>query len=423
MSYSAHRIHPSELTGPRSYFTDLDPADLNFEAPTVERKLKLQLLTKEKVIIAASSLFHDTSLEFCRKDKGLIEALEKGILLPAIRNQFGNVEVFFRSKPDYSTESEKFFKSHVKSFVIWDLQENVNWFRTAFFSALSSQNSVLRKRSNISQSEAEAIIQDIEQISKSRPTPVITREDIAQASRELEDDKQAFLRDYTNLIYRLSGARAVNSEGHFPQSNLTNLNLVENEKLLSEESLFWDIYVEAVTTYLNQAVYLMPDRLDRLSFADILKIRNSLFSSNFSESYDKLLSEVKASVNLSDPEKLVLHMEEINSLASKLHEGFRERIWSELSRSDTGARENALFQVANILALFNPTGGLVVGTLSALKSLPEITVAVSPEVAESMNSKMRWMKDFVNSKIGWSTSSKKSLIDAYKELVTYGLPK
>jgi hypothetical protein len=423
MPYSARRVHPSELTGPRSYFTDLDPNDPNFEVSLVVRKLKLQLLTKEKVIIAASSLFHDVGLEVCQKDQGLIEALEKGILLPAIRNQFGNVEVFFRSKSEYSKESERFFKSHVRSFVIWDLEDNVNWFKSTFFSALNLESSVLRKRAYITQTEAESIIQNILELSNSRPVPIISREDIAQASKELEDQKQAFLRDYTNLIYRLSGARAVNSEGHFPQSNLTNLNLVENEKLLSEESLFWDIYVEAVTTYLNQAVYLMPDRLDRLSFSDILKIRNSLFSSNFAKAYDQLLSEVKSSIDLSDPDKLILHMEEINSLASKLHEGFKERIWSELSRADTDARENALFQVANILSLFNPTSGLIIGTVSALKSLPEITVAVSPEVSESMNSKMRWAKDFINSRIGWSPSSKKSLIDAYKELVTYGLPK
>jgi hypothetical protein len=86
MPKSVSCITPDKLTGPRSYFTDFDPHDKNCDIQTIERKLKLQLLTKEKIIIAASSLFHDKSLEFCRADKGLIKALEKGILVPAIRN-------------------------------------------------------------------------------------------------------------------------------------------------------------------------------------------------------------------------------------------------------------------------------------------------------------------------------------------------
>ena len=44
----------------------------------------------------------------------------------------------------------------------------------------------------------------------------------------------------------MSGARTVDSERHFPQSNITNVNLSGKDEHLSDESIFWDIYVEAV---------------------------------------------------------------------------------------------------------------------------------------------------------------------------------
>ena len=52
-------ILPEALTGPRSYFTDIDPKDPSYDQIDVVRKLKLQLLTKQNIVIAASSLFHD----------------------------------------------------------------------------------------------------------------------------------------------------------------------------------------------------------------------------------------------------------------------------------------------------------------------------------------------------------------------------
>jgi hypothetical protein len=41
-----------KFTGPRSFFTDLDPNDRTYDEQTVKLKLKLQFLTKEKVVIA-----------------------------------------------------------------------------------------------------------------------------------------------------------------------------------------------------------------------------------------------------------------------------------------------------------------------------------------------------------------------------------
>ncbi|BBO85763.1 hypothetical protein DSCO28_63290 [Desulfosarcina ovata subsp. sediminis] len=422
MKLKKKKILPSELFGPRSYFTDLDPNDPNYERSVVERKLKLQLLTKEKIVIAASSLFHNVGLEIVQQNHGLITALEHGIILPAIRNEFDNLNGFFERKTNFSKESSKFFEAHVASFISWDLQENTTWFKNSFFNAIKSNNSVLRKYGCISENEAQHLMDILNNKMGNDVSLFLRREDIFEASDQLEPFKQNYLINYANLIYRLSGARVVNSEGHFPQSNLTSLKLISNDKLLSDESLFWDIYIEAVTTYLNQAIYMMPDRLYRLSFNDILIIRKSLFDHDFIMIYDKLLTEVKDSVAIFDPEKLILNMQEINEMAQRLNKEFRERIQNELTKKDTSVRENALFQVANVLSMLNPVTGLVVGTFSALKAIPEITAVVSNDSADSMKNKIEWMRNFINSKIGWSVSQKRAFINAYKELVTYGLP-
>lgn len=126
MTNSIIQIQPSELIGPRSYFTDFDPRDTNFDLQAVERKLKLQLLTKDKVIIAASSLFHQTGFLFWKNHNALITTLEEGIVIPALRNQFGNVDVFYRNKSHgkdaslYTDEAAHFFSVHVKSCVSWN---------------------------------------------------------------------------------------------------------------------------------------------------------------------------------------------------------------------------------------------------------------------------------------------------------------
>ena len=58
-----------------------------------------------------------------------------------------------------------------------------------------------------------------------------------------------------------SGSRVVNSESHFPQSNLTRLGVTDDDKIVSDESIFWDIYVETVISFLNSAIKLTPERL------------------------------------------------------------------------------------------------------------------------------------------------------------------
>ncbi len=157
MSCKIVNINPDSLSGPRSFFTDIDPADQNYDKHDAIRKLKLQLLTKERIVIAASSLFHDIRFEIFMQHPDLVEALEKGFIVPAIRTEFDSVEAFFQSKKDYSERSKAFFIQHAPYSVPWDLQENSNWFKVQFLKALSDPNSVLRKKGGIGEKEASDI--------------------------------------------------------------------------------------------------------------------------------------------------------------------------------------------------------------------------------------------------------------------------
>jgi hypothetical protein len=131
---------------------------------------------------------------------------------------------------------------------------------------------------------------------------------------------------------------------------------------------------------------------------------------------------VKQKAEISDPDRLILHMHEISQLAAGLRESFSSRVRSELSRVDSSETENALWQVGNALCLLaSPSVGLIVGALSALKSIPEITAPISKTLANAIQDRLTWMREFVNSKIGWSDSQRKSFLDAYNRLATYGL--
>ncbi len=117
----ANIIFPNTLKGPRSFFTDLDPKDPYYSENEVKRRLKLQILTKDKIIIPASSLFHDIGYQLLvgnMKDEGLVDCLERGIIIPAIRNQFSSVAEFFEKKDGYSKQAGEFFVNHVYDYVV-----------------------------------------------------------------------------------------------------------------------------------------------------------------------------------------------------------------------------------------------------------------------------------------------------------------
>ncbi len=143
----------------------------------------------------------------------------------------------------------------------------------------------------------------------------------------------------------------------------------------------------------------------------------------FSEEYDNLIQKAKSNIDIHDPENIILKQSEINAAARSLKAKFAERILDELQMKDTAMQEESLWQLGNVLALVSmPAIGVVIGSLSALKSIPEITALVSKPVSEAMKRRYEWIRNFINCKIGWSKEQKRSLLDGYRELITYGFP-
>ncbi|VAX18955.1 hypothetical protein MNBD_IGNAVI01-1339 [hydrothermal vent metagenome] len=423
MVNNIEELLPDTLSGPRSYFTDIDPNVPESGNIDAIRKLKLQLLTKEKIVVAASSLFHDIWYEIIKHDQGLIDSLRYGIIIPAIRSVFKGVNGFFIEK-EYPSSNKDFFIENVAYSVPWKLEDNANWFRTQYMEGLNNTESVLRRVASFSDDEA-ALIRDklVSLIEcETEGQQFLQRKHIKQAAKLVSHDKETLLIDYSNLIYRISGSIVVKSEGHFPQSNLIKIAIVGNEGVLKDENIFWDIYAEAVFTLLGTAIRLTPGRLDSLTFSDILKIRKTFFDIGFTGDYDDLLKSVKESVNINDPEKLILHAHEIATTAVKLRDSFSEKVKNELSKNDSKMREESLWQIASGISIVsNPIVGAAVGIVSTLKSLPEITAPFSKSLSNALEERYQWIKDFINTRVGWSNNQKKSFIEAYKILVQYGL--
>jgi hypothetical protein len=419
------RVQAASLIGPRSYFTDLDPDDPTYIQTEVLHKLKLQLLTKNTVVIAASSLFHKIGYEFISSDLGLVRALEEGILLPALRGEFGTLPDFFEQhKWGYTDDAQRFFCEHVTTCLPWDLQENSTWFKEALYRHLHDPNSVLRRQLGISEIQAmELVLIMEERIATQAPHERFLRRDyVKDAGAIYGPEVEAFLSNYATLLYRISGSRVVNSEPHFPQGNLTKVGVTEKDRLVSDEAIFWDIYVEAVVSLLNSAIRLTPERLSRLTFSDILRLRESLLDANFSTAYDNVIGKAKADVNTMDAEHLVLRQEELLEAARMLRVQFANRVSKEVNMLDTGVRENALWQLANTLSMVAPFPvSAIIGTVTSFQTIPEITVPLSKSLAEAMKRRLGWAGEFVNTRIGWSKKQKRSLLSAYKQIVSFGI--
>lgn len=415
-------ILPHELTGPRSYFTDLDRKDLNYSAVEIIRKLKLQLLTKKSVVLSAASLFHDVGFNLFSTDTGLTKALNEGIILPAIQDEFNGVSGFFGAKnpEEYMAKSLEYFSAHTRKFVPWNLYDNAHWFENAFITNLADSNSILRKSLSISDQVALELKFELNEIVQAKPAGkrILSRDDIKVAAAKIGEADAKSLNSFGHLVYKISGARVVNSEGHFPQSNLTTLNFAGNEQSLADPQIFWDIYIEAVTSRLNSAARLSVERLDNLTFEDILKVREELFDVKFVDHFDRLMSIAKSEVNIHDPDKLLLAQEEINEITMQLEAAMKKRIDQELGKRLCDA--DPILQLGSVIESIASYDFF--GVLGLLKSIPEITALFSPRLADAMTSRARAAKRLIDKNNRLNLRQRQALLNGYDKILKYGMP-
>ena len=420
----SNTLSPGMLKGPRSFFTDIDPKDVGVSRETALRSLKLQLLTKRSIIVGASSLFHDEWARILQADQGLIQALNDGIIIPALNYDYKDIDGFFTLKQGYKNVDKGFYIENTAKLMVWDLDFNTSWFQDRIFDAVERPSSLLRVQYCINENVANQLKEFLlDCILNDKEKPYLRSVHLNNVAEVFGTEIGAALVSYGHLIYRMSGARTVDAEGHFPQSNITEINISGSDHHLSDDSIFWDIYAEAVFSNINKSVKITADRLDQLEFSDILNLRDTLLSNGFCEGYDALLQSVKESVDLSDPEKIILHAEEIADVALTLRKTFSDQLKNDKEWFDAKTRAGSMWQMANGLSLLGgPVTGAVMGVVSTLGALPEITAPLSKNLSDQISNRIDWMERFVNSKVGWSKSHKGAFLLAYKELVVYGLP-
>lgn len=341
-------IDPTNLKIPRAYFTEFDRVTYSQVAWTtkdvveiklnLERKVKLLGLIKGVVIIATSHLFEsELAQEFIRENPIV---LKEGIILPALISKYKNFSDFLSAKREESKEREQYLSKDkdeinsllsncVDSVVKWDVQLTTKWFKQRLLQDLVDERSVLRF--NLS------------------TVPPLLIEDVASHICELESPSRGELYniaknsgnkvlwtrlcDYTDFVYYLSGALAVNSEGILPQENLIDfsiVDLVRRKTKLSDYEIFYRVFLNIIKDRTQK--FFPVEILDMLTFEDIIELRKSLLHSGFVEKYNVLMEKTKQRVEITDTDHLILNVDELNQFENELHLIFTDTVVTEVNQ-------------------------------------------------------------------------------------------
>jgi hypothetical protein len=330
----------SLLEGPRTYFTLLDGNNLK----TVENKkeymqmaedtLKVLLLTKDNIVIAASHLITQEAFSFFR---GKEKLLQDGVVLPALRSEFNNFEEMYYDKlPSGDKDIPDFFNSTITNVIPWKLSDNSGWFKDRIKEEIAFDSSILRKNLRLVGAERRFISLIENNLNFSdRSGGYFSREKLVDdIERLLPREVAGGLKQWIDMLYYISGARVVNCENYLPQENYVHYNLAtlgKGRHILSEAEIFHSILISTILSTIYNEAYPI-NILKNLSFDDILNFRsvNIEKSISFRKKYEDCLSLWNKSRIVMDKEELLLNMQQLGSLADDLQSTFSTTLHSEL---------------------------------------------------------------------------------------------
>lgn len=419
-------IKGADLSGPRSYFTNLDHSfsqdrfDLGIPA------LKLQALLKRNIVVAASSIFDQKWFSLVRHDSGLRTLVQDGVILPAIRDEYQTVGDFFDARPIYSKESSDFYRGAVSSALCWSLRDTTDWFADKLVSCIADPQSVPRAALLLPPESAEILVIRLNE--ERLATGMLTREAALAIFSAATQNDNAGIRSFIDLLYGISGAKAVNSEGHFPQFRFA-FEFPDMDARLDDDTIFWDYFIGGIMDGLNTLCRLDPLRLQSLSFSDIAAIRRGVAFENFSEKFDRLSALAKASVPIDDEDRLILNCQEVLAVANALKLEFFDELGRELASQKRGRVIQGYYESASTVfsigSLFagGPigVGGAGFGVLSSLNSSPIAARIFGPTAAAKMERYVAVVKDRFRRFSGLPSGQQTALIDMYRGLVLHGI--
>jgi hypothetical protein len=325
-------LQPTNLIGPRAYFTTFDEMlldrsgwdTLRLEA---ERKLKVLLLTKREVVCAASHLASPLAYAILRENPSL---LVSGALTPALRaDRVDIAEAVLAAAKDVtrSQDMAKFYVETVGRVVLWPLEPNVEWFRAAMLRELAESRSVLRRNlQNVSEVQAAEIRAAI-----AGETGALRAVMGELAQTMTPRDRVPFLA-FRELLYHMSGARIVNCESSLPQENFIDYGLADlktHQTLLSDLQVFYKLFFEFVyQTIKGQPIAVQV--LDLLSFDQVLEMRRGAFDKEFVQEYDSLTQSVIRSIAADGEEQRLLDMNQLMRMREAMATRIQATVGSEL---------------------------------------------------------------------------------------------
>ena len=224
-------------------------------------------------------------------------------------------------------EIDSLLSNSVGAVIKWDVHSTSQWFKQRLLQDLQDERSVLRF--NLS-AVPPSLIADISSHIHELASP--SRGEIYNIAKS-SGDKILWTRlcDYTDFIYYLSGARAVNSEGILPQENLTDFSitdLVRGKTKLSEYEIFYRIFVSIIKD--NTQKFFPIEILDMLTFEDITELRKTLLHSDFVDKYNRLLEKTKQRVEITDTEQPILNVDELSQFENELQLIFTDAVVAEV---------------------------------------------------------------------------------------------
>jgi hypothetical protein len=420
-------IPGTDLTGPRVYFTNMDHTFQQEQFTRGLPALKLQALLKRNIVVAASSLFDKKWYSLVKQDVGLQRLVSSGVILPAMRDEFSSIEQFFDRRSSYGADAKDYYSGAVTNALSWSLQDTTDWFAEKFVETIDTPESLSKMGLILDSAYVDRLKLDIE-CEKSR-AGMLTREVVANLLSNLPAAQKTAMLSYVDLLYGISGAKAVNAEGHFPQF-LFDFQFPNATTRLDESTIFWDCFVAGIMDGLNALCRLDPERLAGMSFSDIASIRNDLAFDHFSEKFDKLVALAKSSAAIEDEDRLILSCQEVMETASFLQRVFYDEIKKEVSTQGTIRKAEGIYEATNTLVsigsmfVAGPLIGIASNSLSLLATFNSSPVSArlfGQKAQGKIERCVAVVKDRFGRMSGLSRGERTAMTDMYRRLALHGL--
>ena len=344
---------PSDLPAHRSFFTEFDRSGRLVGVPgeavdvNLLRRLKLLLLTKSHVVIAASQLLE--SEEAHRLLLAYPELISSGAIISSMKARHPSIIQFLEEKRDTEGDERPGFLRPTAlavaeiidsegSAVRWKLEDMSDWFRDRLVSDLLDDAGLLhavaeRQGATIPREAARAIA-DQEGLSRSMVDGIFASAGGGRA--------RFLVRTYADFLYYLSGARTTDSLGVLPQENFLDFTFSEllgRRAGMSEEEVFFKIFIDTVKA--KTETVFPGEFLDVLSVSNALELREIALQRGFIEGYNSIQEKTKEAIDVRDPERLVLLLRELNELEGQMHASFSLALDQELTSKAREARQRA----------------------------------------------------------------------------------